>query len=35
VTGEPPGKLLMMTEVTVWLNPRCSKCRGAEKLFEP
>ena len=22
-----------MSEVTVWLNPRCSKCRGAEELL--
>jgi arsenate reductase len=22
-----------MSDVTVWLNPRCSKCRGAEELL--
>ena len=30
---DPPGKLLGMSDVTVWLNPQCSKCRGAEALL--
>lgn len=22
-----------MTDVTIWFNPRCSKCRGADQLL--
>jgi glutaredoxin len=24
---------MSMSDVTVWLNPRCSKCQGAERLL--
>jgi len=31
----PPGSVIRMANegVVVWYNPRCSKCRGAEKLL--
>ena len=33
MTCNSPGKLVTMSDVTVWLNPRCSKCQGAEQLL--
>ena len=33
MTRDARGKLLAMTDVTVWLNPSCGKCRGAEELL--